>query len=218
MSSFVSWISQILYSLYIPTLWLIQLAKMLKYLELQRLCDGAFVLFLISWPYTRHYLFMKMVYSAYVDLPHYFHRDNHDSPFYQVIPPKGGGQWAEGYNWNPQQGYYFTYEVHMAFIALLLTLQAILLLWFAMIIRLALRVLRGAHAEDDRSDDEDNNDTIDDDEKWDDDDPVHEDPLVSLDVVNGTTVNGNTPSSVNGIVSSSNGIAANGIHQRKMAG
>src|ERR1700736_4365725 len=129
---------------------------MLKYVELQRLCDATFFLFVVSWPYTRHYLFNVLAYSTYVDLPAYFHRDNHNSPFYQITPPKGGGEWGEGYNWNPQEGYYFTYQVHMAFLALLSTLQAILLLWFAMIIRVASRVIRGTHAEDDRSDDEDN--------------------------------------------------------------
>ena len=55
----------------------------------------------------------------------------------------------------------------MAFIALLATLQAILLLWFVMIIRLAIRVVRGAHAEDDRSDDEDENTVGDDDDDGD---------------------------------------------------
>jgi hypothetical protein len=43
----------------------------------------------------------------------------------------------------------------MAFIALLAALQGLLLLWFTMIVRLAVRVIRGSHAEDDRSDDED---------------------------------------------------------------
>ena len=115
-----------------------------------------------------------------------------------MIPPKGGGSWGTGYNWNPQQGYYFTYEVHMAFIALLATLQAILLLWFVMIIRLAIRVVRGAHAEDDRSDDEDDEDTVEDEDDGD---------IASLSVANGN------------IIPSTNGIAySNGIHQRKMAG
>jgi len=189
---------------------LLCLAKMLKYLELQRICDATFVLFLVSWPYTRHYLYGIIAYSCYVDLPVYFHRDNHDSPHYQVIPPKGGGSWGEGYNWAPQEGYYFTYEVHMAFLALLAALQAILLLWFVMIIRLAFRVLRGAHAEDDRSDDEDDGE----DEQEDGED------IATLDVVN-------IPLSTNGVVAngsvtngstSTNGIASNGIHQRKTAG
>ena len=87
----------------------------------------------------------------------------------------------------------------MAFIALLATLQAILLLWFAMIVRLAVRVVRGAHAEDDRSDDEDDEeDTVEDSDNGD---------IASLSVENGN------------IIPSTNGIAySNGIHKRKMAG
>lgn len=172
---------------------------MLKYLELQRLCDTTFFLFLVSWPYTRHYIYNLILISVYFDIPLIFHRDNRNSPTYQTIPPKGGGSWGKGYNWNPQQGYYFTYEVHMAFIALLATLQAILLLWFAMIVRLAVRVVRGAHAEDDRSDDEDNEeDTVEDSDNGD---------IASLSVENGN------------IIPSTNGIAySNGIHKRKMAG
>ena len=177
---------------------------MLKYLELQRLCDTTFFLFLVSWPYTRHYLYNLIVISAYFDAPKIFHRDNRNSPTYHTLPRRGGGLWGNGYNWNPTQGYYFTYEVHMAFITLLVTLQALLLLWFGMIIRLALRVLRGAHAEDDRSDDE-----------GDEDEPQMEEVeqdngenIASLSVANGNII---PSSSVN-----RNGIAySNGINQRK---
>jgi acyl-CoA-dependent ceramide synthase len=178
---------------------------MLKYFKLQRLCDFTFFLFLISWPYTRHYLYNVIVYSSYVDLPRYFHRDNRNSPFYQITPPKGGGEWGEGYNWNPQQGYYFTSEVHMAFLVLLATLQAILILWFATIIRLASRVIRGAHAEDERSDDEASD--------YEEDEIQHDPDVTLLEVANG-----NIPTRTNGGIPSTNGITlSNGIHQRKIA-
>jgi very-long-chain ceramide synthase len=169
---------------------------MLKYLEYQRACDTTFILFLVSWPYTRHFIYNRILYSAYFDAPGIFHRDNHDKPNYQQIPVRGGGQWKEGFSWNPQEGYYMTEEVHIAFIALLATLQAILCLWFAMIIRLALRVLRGAHAEDDRSDDED-------------DGQVEED----ADPSDRTPPNRNIPGTSTAV--SPNGIAfPNGIYQR----
>jgi hypothetical protein len=142
---------------------------------------------------------MRLLLSAYYDCPRIFHRDNRNSPTYQTIPRRGGGQWENGYNWNPSGGYYFTYEVHMAFIALLAALQCMLLLWFAMIIRLAVRVVRGSPAEDDRSEDE-GGDTEGEEE---------------VEVVKNLSVaNGNIPGS-----STTNGIAfSNGIHQRKMAG
>ena len=168
---------------------------MLKYLELQRSCDATFILFLISWPITRHYIYNLILYSAYFDATAIFHRDNYSNPTYQITPPKGGGNWGEGYNWNPQEGYYFTYEVHMAFIVLLATLQVILLLWFAMIIRLAIRVVRGDHAEDDRSDDEDEPEDLDEKEDG---------KTISLSVSNGSIA--------------SDKAAINGLHQRKTGG
>lgn len=180
---------------------------MLKYFDLQKLCDTTFFLFLISWPYTRHYLYNIILYSAYFDAPGIFHRDNHNRPTYQTTPPKGGGTWQIGCDWNPQEGYYFTKEVHIAFILLLAALQAILLLWFAMIVRLAIRVIRGAHAEDDRSDDEDGFN-----EEEEEDVTVH-----SLSVANGI---GRIPDKISAHTTSTtetNGTIAfsNGIHRRK---
>jgi len=164
---------------------------MLKYLELQRLCDSTFFLFLVSWPYTRHYIYIRILISAYLDAVGIFHRDNKDNPNYQATPPKGGGNWGPGYDWRPEDGYYITPAVRIAFIILLSALQMILLLWFAMIVRLAVRILRGGHAEDDRSDDEDDPEEFE--ETGDDED---------------TTV-----SVTNGWISS-NGVA-NGVYQRK---
>jgi very-long-chain ceramide synthase len=164
---------------------------MLKYLEFQRPCDFTFFLFVISWPYTRHYIYNRIIYSAVFDAPRVFHRDNHMKSWYQQTPRRGGGQWKAGFSWNPEEGYYMTEEVHIAFLALLVALQALLCLWFVMIVRLAIRVVRGSHAEDDRSDDEDEGEIELEEE---------EDDVASLSVANGV---------------SSNGVASNGIVQRK---
>jgi hypothetical protein len=88
-----------------------------------------------------------------------------------------------------------------------------------MIIRLAVRVIRGAPAEDVRSDDEDDED----DPLQDDDDPLQDDdddddtPLADTDkekekdVASLSVANGHIPSN-----NTTNGIAfSNGIHQRK---
>ncbi|CCG83669.1 Related to protein LAC1 [Taphrina deformans PYCC 5710] len=45
------------------------LAKMLKYLGYQNLCDGTFVIFLASWVVTRHYLLVKIIIHAHVVQP-----------------------------------------------------------------------------------------------------------------------------------------------------
>jgi len=173
---------------------------MLKYLELQQACDAMFFLFLLSWPFTRHYIYNRILVSAYFDAPKIFHRDNQHKPGYQMIPPAGGATWREGFQWVPEEGYYMTPEVHLAFIALLVALQVLLLMWFFMIIRLAYRVIRGAPAEDDRSDDEGEDDEGEEDEK---------------ETRVGSIVNGEIeepPSKA-----AANGIASNGIHRREKA-
>ena len=77
-----------------------QLAKMLRYLSMSMLCDCAFVLFMISWLVSRHILFIWVIYSVY-------------SESYKLTP----------FNWDPAREYYFTREVYMGFIAMLVALQ-----------------------------------------------------------------------------------------------
>lgn len=48
----------------------------------------------------------------------------------------------------------WNHDIMMGFLYTLLALQVILLLWFGMIVRVALKVIRGGEAEDSRSDDE----------------------------------------------------------------
>lgn len=71
----------------------------------------------------------------------------------------------------------------MAFIVLLAALQALLLLWFTMIVRLAIRVVRGSPAEDDRSDDEDE----------DEDEPEEKEATDLEDIASLSVANGNMP-------------------------
>jgi very-long-chain ceramide synthase len=183
---------------------------MLKYLDFQRSCDLTFALFLISWAYTRHYLYCRIIWSSIFDSGAIFHRDNKDNPTYQLTPPSGGGAWEPGYDWNPGEGYYMTPQVHVAFLALLAVLQGILLLWFVMIVQLAIRVIRGSHAEDDRSDDEGDGDGSKEEESEGDDE--WEENGVPVDVDSGHVANGNTSIP---ILTAANGIDLNGIHKRK---
>ncbi|KAI5124990.1 hypothetical protein M0805_007415 [Coniferiporia weirii] len=108
------------------------LAKMFRYLSLPKLCDATFTWFLISWFITRHVLFILVIKSAYIDAP-------------RLLP----------LIWAPEQGQYLTREALLGFIALLVSLQFIQMIWFGMICRVAWRVISGQGAEDTRSDDED---------------------------------------------------------------
>ncbi|KZO91388.1 longevity assurance proteins LAG1/LAC1 [Calocera viscosa TUFC12733] len=107
-------------------------AKMFRYVGFNTAKDVTFVFFLISWFVTRHVLFGAVIWSVYHDLPRF-------------IP----------YRWSPSNGLYMTRPALAGFISLLVALQVLLLLWFYMIIVVALRVVSGQGAEDVRSDEED---------------------------------------------------------------
>ncbi|KAJ9480085.1 putative Ceramide synthase LAG1 (putative) [Pseudozyma hubeiensis] len=105
-------------------------AKMLKYAGWQTTCDIAFGLFMVSWLFTRHILYMRVVWSCMFDAPSVM----------SFRPP------------NRLTGDYFTKTSYLTLIGLLCALQVILLMWFYMICRVAYRVVTKAGAVDSRSD------------------------------------------------------------------
>ncbi|KAL8738720.1 MAG: hypothetical protein Q9181_000542 [Wetmoreana brouardii] len=136
---------------------LLPLAKMLKYLRFQTACDIAFGAFMIVWFIARHVLYLIVCYSVYAEIPkeitygcYWGSNANLKGPlevpndFDHLLQPfrdpEGLVCWDNGIKW--------------AFLTALLALQVILLVWFGMIIRVALKVLKGGEAEDSRSDDE----------------------------------------------------------------
>ncbi|KAL8774439.1 MAG: hypothetical protein Q9209_000812 [Squamulea sp. 1 TL-2023] len=136
---------------------LFALAKLLKYLNYQIACNIAFGVFMLVWFGARHVLYLLVCWSIYVDIPKEitygcYHGSNArlegpmDVPndFDHLIQPFKDPQglicWNNGIKW--------------AFLTTLLALQVILLIWFGMIVQVALKVLGGGEAEDSRSDDE----------------------------------------------------------------
>ncbi|KAI0722214.1 longevity assurance proteins LAG1/LAC1 [Cerioporus squamosus] len=106
------------------------LAKMFRYLGMTTICDATFVVFLLSWLITRHFLFVL------------------------VIKATWEGQYTIPHIWDPSRGFFMTNEIYLSFFAMLVALQIIQLIWFWMICRVAYRVVSGQGAEDSRSDDE----------------------------------------------------------------
>jgi acyl-CoA-dependent ceramide synthase len=98
------------------------MAKMFKYTGHQTLCDGTFVLFLISWVLTRHYLLTKIIVHIYVKQP--------------AFDSKGE-------------------NVTSMFVALLSGLELLICVWSLSIAKILVKVVRGAPADDTRSDSED---------------------------------------------------------------
>lgn len=71
--------------------------------------DATFAVFLLSWIFTRHVVFGRIIWSV-------------------ITEP----QTVLEYDWRSEDGYYFSRNVQRCFAALLLSLQLLICLWLAM--------------------------------------------------------------------------------------
>ncbi|KAF5718234.1 sphingosine n-acyltransferase lag1 [Fusarium mundagurra] len=134
------------------------IAKCLKYMRLQSLCDFMFGAFVVSWVLCRHTAFPMVCWSVYVHS-------------LAIAGPNcfiGSGNNIIGPSEVPAAGYFYLFEpliytngrvcydytIKTLFVSGLLFLEAFMLVWFVMIVKLVIRVLRGGNAEDTRSDNE----------------------------------------------------------------
>lgn len=108
-------------------------AKMLKYLGFNQACDVAFGVFLVGWITCRHGLYNYITWSAIAEVG-------------DIIEKKC--------YYTPDGGRCFTSTVQFVFVALLVALQIITLIWLYMIMGVVVKILKGGSAEDNRSDDE----------------------------------------------------------------
>jgi acyl-CoA-dependent ceramide synthase len=127
-------------------------------MHFETLCDITFGIFIVSWFVARHVLYMTVWYSGYAESPRFLKfgcysgtAKNLVGPFPQ--PSSGYKHFIEPFT-DPEGTICFTSGVRWTFLSLLLVLQVITLMWFAMILRVAWKVLKGGSAEDSRSDDE----------------------------------------------------------------
>ena len=115
---------------------------------------------MVVWFITRHIFFPLVVYSLYADSAMEIEDGCYWGPTNKlhgpIDPPDNFGHLLQPFLnpvglvcWNP--------SIKWSFIVMLLGLQVILILWFVMIIRVAVKVIRGGEAEDSRSDDEEDN-------------------------------------------------------------
>jgi len=134
-----------------------QAAKMLKYSGFETACDVAFGVFIVVWFVTRHVLYLMICWSVYIDFP--------GTMAYGCYSPSSGTKLSSDGGTelltqllqpflNPDGPVCFNTSIYWGFLAMLMFLQGIALVWFAMIVRVAWRVLNGNSAEDSRSDDE----------------------------------------------------------------
>jgi acyl-CoA-dependent ceramide synthase len=134
-----------------------QLAKCLKYCGFQTLCDAMFGLFVVSWAVARHALYLTVCWSVYAHTPVIMtagcfkgSRDNITGP---TEAPEGWSYLIEPF-FDSKGLVCYNETVKWAFLSPLLFLQGLTIIWFTMIVRVVIKVLKGDAADDVRSDDE----------------------------------------------------------------
>ena len=144
-------------------------------------CDVAFGVFVLTWFFTRHVLYMLVCWSIFKDAPIdmtpgcYFTPNHPSTPHNASISPKnpnhlfipisdtasfdnygGNNIWGNLLKaYTDQNGpICWNPQIRYYFLGLLLFLQGICCVWFTMILRIVYKVLSGTGADDVRSDDE----------------------------------------------------------------
>lgn len=133
------------------------MAKCLKYTGHNKLCDIAFGVFMVSWFVARHVLYMMVCWSVYAHTPGIVPNGCFRGAASNLIGPEEA---PPGLSYLIEPFFSSTGRVcntetlKWAFLTPLLLLQVITIIWFTMIVRVAVKVIRGDGAEDTRSDDE----------------------------------------------------------------
>ncbi|KAK8128542.1 TLC domain-containing protein [Apiospora sp. TS-2023a] len=135
------------------------LAKCLKYLGFKTVCDVIFGVFLFTWAWTRHVFYGMVCWSFWHDLPRIV-----TVPCYKGSPDDLQGPLPapeEGDTSYLLEPFYdrggtvcLTDGIRTGLMAFLVALELVICVWSYLIVRVSIRVLKGASAEDVRSDDE----------------------------------------------------------------
>jgi acyl-CoA-dependent ceramide synthase len=130
---------------------------MLKYLGFTTACDVAFGVFLVTWFLARHVSYLTVVWSVPHYSPSVWQYGCYDSTTGVRVSEDGGSailaNVLQPFN-DPNGLVCWNSTLRNCFLGLLLGLQVLTLIWFAMILRVAWGVISGKAAEDIRSDDE----------------------------------------------------------------
>lgn len=113
-------------------------AKILKYCGFQTVCDLMFLIFMISWIILRHGVYIYVLWFSWLKARVIMDADCSKFPL-------------EYYN---KRLCYTDFQIDI-FLLLLAFLQIIMCIWMYMILRVAIRVIKGGSADDVRSDSED---------------------------------------------------------------
>lgn len=134
-----------------PSDILLSAAKCLRYCGLQTLCDAAFGAFMLSWMFTRHVLYLCVVWACLtVGIP----RSRYEVASKLSSAAVLAGEKPKLGKLSVQAWWEEALPASLSLTTLLCALQVLLLIWFGMILRVAYRVISGNGATDSRSDEE----------------------------------------------------------------
>lgn len=112
---------------------------------------------MVAWVFARHICFLIVCWSIYADIPAtitYGCYRGKNGAITGPFPPKDRfGHLFEPFR-DPEGVVCWNNTIKWGFLSALLFLQVIIIMWFAMIVKVAYRVLSGGNADDVRSDDE----------------------------------------------------------------
>lgn len=121
------------------------------------ICDVLFGVFMVSWVCARHIAYLMICYSVWADIPETISYGCYrgkkgaiDGPF---SPLDKFGHLLEPFQ-DPEGIVCWNDQIKWGFLSALLFLQGITVMWFALILKVAIKVLQGGDADDVRSDDE----------------------------------------------------------------
>lgn len=138
-----------------------------------KICDIFFGLFVVVWLVTRQIFFPVVIYSVYKHTPMHIQTACYftDGTVVSSVnePDRfdalgGNDVWhnlVKGYT-DREAHVCWNSSIRFSFLTLLLCLQAIIFLWFYMIVKVVVNVVRGNSADDVRSDDEGDDEEIED--------------------------------------------------------
>jgi acyl-CoA-dependent ceramide synthase len=116
-----------------------------------------FGVFMLTWVAARHVAYLMVCYSVWSDLPAVTnfgcYRGRNGAITGPFPSPDRIAHLFEPFR-DPEGVVCFNNGIKWGFLSALLFLQGITIMWFAMIVKVALNVLRGGEADDVRSDDE----------------------------------------------------------------
>ncbi|KAL2845383.1 longevity assurance proteins LAG1/LAC1 [Aspergillus pseudodeflectus] len=133
------------------------LAKCLKYAGFSALRDTMFGIFMLSWFLARHVFYCITMWSIFTHMPQEIsigcYRLSHGTITGPTPLPQGWAYMLEPFR-NPTGTICYSDGIRWGFLGALGFLQLLTIIWFMLIVRVAIRVVKGLGADDIRSDDE----------------------------------------------------------------